>query len=111
MSTRVGAFGSGGEGYTTKVLARFIPAHCNRDILAKYPPPVPLRLFDYDPVRPFDQRYKNRRIAKFCTPIFQVCFRDPTGPGTGTSSKDRNVFGYDFVQHFGKRRPTHREYD
>ena len=32
MSTRVGAFGSGGEGYATKVLARFIPAHCNRDI-------------------------------------------------------------------------------
>src|ERR1700730_14972766 len=56
---------------------------------------VSLRLFDYDPVRPFDQRYKNRRIAKFCSPIFQVCFRDPTGPGTGTSSKDRNAFGYD----------------
>ena len=44
------------------------------------------------------------------TTTAQVCFRDPTGPGTGASSKHGNVFSHDFLAQFGEGRPTDREH-
>jgi hypothetical protein len=32
--------------------------------------------------------------------LIQVCFRDPTGPGAGPSSKDRNMFRHNLVERF-----------
>ncbi len=46
-------------------------------------------------VGPFDKRNEGCRTAEFCSPLIQVCFRDPTGPGTGSSSKDGDVFSDD----------------
>jgi hypothetical protein len=59
-------------------------------------------------VGPFHERDKDRRISEFCSPLIQVCFRDPTGPGAGSSSEDRNVFRYNLFEGFAQRRPAHR---
>jgi hypothetical protein len=67
-------------------------------------------LFDDDAVRPFNERNEDCRVAELGSPLIQICFRDPTGPGARTSSKDRNVPGDNFVQRFAKRRPAHRQY-
>lgn len=67
-------------------------------------------LFSDNPVGPLDQRHENCRVPELCAPILQVCFRDPTGPGTGSSSEDGNVFGDDLVAQFAERRPTHGKY-
>jgi hypothetical protein len=63
-------------------------------------------LFGDDAVGPFDQRNENGRIAELCIPIRKIVFRDPTGPGASSSSKDRNVFGDDLLAQLAKRRPT-----
>jgi hypothetical protein len=54
-------------------------------------------LFGHDAVGPFDQRNENGRIAELCVPIRKIVFRDPTGPGASSSSKDRNVFSDDLL--------------
>jgi hypothetical protein len=54
-------------------------------------------LFGDDAVGPFDQRNENGRTAELCIPIRKIVFRDPTGPGTSSSSKDGNVFGDDLL--------------
>ena len=71
--------------------------------------PAKPRLFDDDAVRPFDQRDENCGVAELGSPLIQIGFRDPTGPGAGASSKDRNVLVDNFLQSFAERRPTHRE--
>src|SRR5215469_7452476 len=63
-------------------------------------------LFGNDPVRPFDQRNENGRTAELCVPICKIVFRDPTGPGARSSSKDRNVFGDDLLAQLAEWRPT-----
>jgi hypothetical protein len=63
-------------------------------------------LFGDDAVGPFDQRNENGRIAELCVPIREIAFRDPTGPGTCSSSKDRNVFRDDLLAQLAERRPT-----
>jgi len=60
-------------------------------------------------VRPFHQRDKYRRVSVFCSPLIQVCFRDPTGPGAGSSSKNRNMFRYNLFQGFTQWRPSNRQ--
>jgi hypothetical protein len=50
--------------------------------------------FHNNPVSPLQQRDRDRRIAEFRSPLIQVCFGDPTGPGTRSSRKDPNLFGY-----------------
>jgi hypothetical protein len=32
--------------------------------------------------------------------LIQVCFRDPTGPGAGSSRKNRNMLRHHLVQRF-----------
>src|SRR5260370_33412306 len=49
-----------------------------------------------DAVGPLHQADKNCGIAEFCAPLSYICFRDPTGPAAGPSSKDGNVFGHIF---------------
>ena len=66
-------------------------------------------LFDDDAVRPFNERNEDCRVAELGAPLIQICFRDPTGPGARTSSKDRNVLGDNFIERFAERRPTYRE--
>src|SRR5216684_1482105 len=61
-----------------------------------------------DAVGPLDQADKNRGIAEFCAPLRYICFRDPTGPAAGPSSKDGNVLGHDFFERFAERRPAYR---
>jgi len=51
-------------------------------------------------VRPLYERDKDRRVSEFCSPLIQVCFRDPTGPGAGSSSKNRNMFRDNLVEGF-----------
>jgi len=63
-------------------------------------------LFGDDAVGPFDQRNENGRIAELCVPIREIGFRDPTGPGASSSSKNRNVFGDDLLAQLAERRPT-----
>jgi hypothetical protein len=57
-------------------------------------------LFDDDAVGPFHQRDKDCRVAELGSPLVQVCFRDPTGPGAGASSKDGNVLVDNFLHRF-----------
>jgi len=57
-------------------------------------------LFGDDPIGPFHQRDKDSRGSELRSPLVQVCFRDPTGPGTGSSRKDGNVFRDNFVESF-----------
>ena len=64
--------------------------------------------FDNNSVRPFHQRHKDRRSAELCGPSFQVCFRDPTGPGASPSRKNWNMFGENFRARFAQWRPVHR---
>jgi hypothetical protein len=59
-----------------------------------------------DAVGPLDQAHKNCGIPKFCSPLIQIRFRDPTGPAAGSSSKNGNVFGHYFFKRFAERRPT-----
>ena len=54
--------------------------------------------FHNDPVSPLRQRDRDRRIPEFRSPLIQVCFRDPTGPRTRSSRKDRNLFGYNLCE-------------
>ena len=67
-------------------------------------------LFGDDPVGPLNELHEDCGTAEFCTPTAQVCFRDPTGPGTGSSSKNGNVFSHDLLAHFGEGRPTDRKH-
>src|SRR5271154_4011352 len=67
-------------------------------------------LFGDDVVGPFDQRNENGRIAELGVPIRKIAFRDPTGPGASSSSKDRNVFGDDLLAQLAERRPTNGNY-
>ena len=64
------------------------------------------RLFRDDAIGPLNQVHKDCGTAEFCSPLRQICFRDPTGPAAGASSKDGNVSGGNFVESFAERRPT-----
>src|SRR5215472_3767880 len=66
------------------------------------------RLLHDDSVRPLHQRHKDGRAAVFRSPVTQVAFRDPTGPGTGASRKDLDLFGEDLVARLLERRPADR---
>jgi len=66
-------------------------------------------LFDNDAIRPFHQRDEDCRVAELGSPLIQIGFRDPTGPGAGPSRKDGNVFVDNFLKRFAERRPTYRE--
>jgi len=59
-----------------------------------------------DAVGPLHQAYKDGGTAEFCSPLRYICFRDPTGPARGSSSKDGNVLGHDFFEGFAERRPA-----
>jgi hypothetical protein len=59
-----------------------------------------------DAVGPLDQADKDRGIAEFCAPLSYICFRDPTGPAAGSSSKYGNVFGENLLERFAERGPT-----
>src|SRR6267143_31160 len=61
-----------------------------------------------DAVGPLDQAHENCGTSEFCSPLSYICFRDPTGPAAGSSSKDGNVFGHDFFERFAEWRPAHR---
>src|SRR6266571_6681959 len=63
-------------------------------------------LFHDDAVGPFDKTHKNGGTAELCSPLIQVGFRDPTGPGAEPSRKDGNVFGDHFFEGFAERRPA-----
>ena len=63
-------------------------------------------LFGDDAVSPFDQRNESGRIAELRVPIRKIVFRDPTGPGASSSSKDMNVFGDYLFAQLAERRPT-----
>src|SRR5271156_3146436 len=63
-------------------------------------------LFRDDVVAPFDERNENGRIAELGGPIRKIAFRDPTGPGTSSSSKYSNVLGDDLLAQLAERRPT-----
>jgi hypothetical protein len=69
----------------------------------------PQLLFNNNPVRPLHEGDEDRRTTEFCSPLIQVCFRDPTGPGTGSSRKDRNMFCDNFFECFAERWPAHRQ--
>src|SRR5712671_4052953 len=60
-----------------------------------------------DAVGPLYQADKNCGTAEFCSPLIQICFRDPTGPAAGPSRKNGNVFGHNFFKRFAERRPAH----
>ena len=66
-------------------------------------------LLDDDAVCPFHQGDEDRWAAELGSPLIQVCFRDPTGPGASSSSKDGNVFVDHFLERFAERRPPYRE--
>jgi hypothetical protein len=73
-------------------------------------PPAPAlltRLLCDDAIRPLHQRNENRWTAKLRAPLAQVCFRDPTGPGTGPSSEYWNAFGDHFIQSLAEWRPAY----
>ena len=59
-----------------------------------------------DAVGPLHQAHENGGTAEFCSPLSYICFRDPTGPAAGPSSKDGNMFGHDFFERFAERRPA-----
>jgi len=63
-------------------------------------------LFGDDAVSPLDQRNESGGIAELRTPIREIVFRDPTGPGASSSRKNRDVFGDDFLTQLAERRPT-----
>src|SRR5258708_13621031 len=63
-------------------------------------------LFRSNAVGPLDQAHENGRTAEFCSPLSYICFRDPTGPAAGPSSKDGNVFGHNFFRRFAERWPA-----
>jgi len=65
--------------------------------------------FHDDTVGPFHKAHKNGGAAEFCAPLGYIRLRDPTGTGTGPSSKDGNVLGDDFSEGFCKRRPAYRD--
>ena len=48
-------------------------------------------LFADDVVGPFHQGNVDRDITPLGVPILQVCLRDPTGPGAGSSGKHRDA--------------------
>jgi hypothetical protein len=64
-------------------------------------------LLGNDAVGPLDQAYENCGTPKFCSPLIQIRFRDPTGPAAGPSSKDRNVLSDNFFESLAKRGPAH----
>src|SRR5258708_20004011 len=64
-------------------------------------------LFRSNAVGPLDQAHENGRTAEFCSPLSYICFRDPTGPAAGPSSKDGNVFGHNFFEGFAERSEEH----
>lgn len=66
-------------------------------------------LFGDDAIGPFNQVHEDCGIAEFCSPLRQVCFRDPTGPAASSSSEHWNVFGGNFVEGLTERRPTDRD--
>ena len=53
-----------------------------------------------NPVCPLHERDKDRWTPEFCSPVIQICFRDPTGPGTGASRKDRDISCRNFFTRF-----------
>ncbi len=55
---------------------------------------------DNNAVGPLHERNEHRRTAEFCSPLIQVCFRDPTGPGTSSSRKDGDMFSGDLGEGF-----------
>jgi len=63
-----------------------------------------------NPIRPFHHRYEYSRAAELCSPLIQVCFRNPTGTGASPSRKDRDVFGYNLFEHFAQRWPPDRHH-
>ena len=65
-------------------------------------------LFTDDTVSPFHQGNKDRNRAPLRIPRAQVRFRDPTGPGTGSSRKYGDAFGYDFRHGLAQRWPSDR---
>jgi hypothetical protein len=65
--------------------------------------------FDDNPVRPLYERDKDRWISEFCSPLIQVCFRDPTGPGAGASGKYWNMFRDNFLERFAQGWPANRQ--
>ena len=68
-----------------------------------------VELFGDDAVRPLDKRYENCGTAELCSPILQVCFRNPTGTGAGPSRKNRNMLPDNLLLHFAQRGPADRE--
>lgn len=63
-------------------------------------------LFTDDVVGPFHQGNVDRNGAPLRVPTAQVRLRDPTGPGTGSSRKYRDVFGYNLRHGFAQGRPS-----
>ncbi len=64
--------------------------------------------FRDDAVGPLDQANKNSGIPEFGVPLFQIFFRDPTGPAASSSSKHGNVFSHDLLAGFAERWPANR---
>ncbi len=62
--------------------------------------------FTNDVIGPFHQRNVDRNRAPLRVPTAQVSFRDPTGPGTGSSSKYRDAFGYHLCHGLAQGRPS-----
>src|ERR1700760_3212889 len=63
-------------------------------------------LFGDYAVGPFDQGDKDGWVTELRIPSGEIIFRNPTGSGASSSSKDGDVFGDDFVAQFTERRPT-----
>jgi hypothetical protein len=70
---------------------------------------MPRGLFDDDAVGPLHQRDKDCRVAELGSPLIQICFRDPTGPGAGPSGKNGDMFVDNFSERFAEWGPANRE--
>ena len=84
------------------ITARASHVTCNRETV-----PQSHELLSDDPFSPLHERDKNSRRAELRSPILQIRFRDPTGPGTCSSRKYGNVFRNNLLLHLAERRPAH----
>ena len=63
--------------------------------------------FRDDPISPV-QRYEDRGISQFRSPLSEVCFGYRSRAGASSARVDRNVPSGDSFERFHERRPSHR---
>ena len=93
-----------GNGQSSRWLRERYDSSAQRQDLSTTPD---VSLFRDNAIRPLHHGDEDRGTVEFRAPLVQVCFRDPTGSGTGSSGKNRNMLGDNFFESFAQRGPPH----